>query len=943
MKRLVFALLLLCCGVELSLGQFYSTGRGSSATPLSRIKTDKYQLIFPTQYTPSAQRLGAFLDSIHPYISIGIGVNPRQLPIILHTANTYSNGYVTWAPRREELVMIPPASTYALLWSRQLAAHEWRHVTQITALNHGLTKIASWLMGEAGYALGLAVMSSWQLEGDATLAETQLAEFGRGLQPDFTVGYRTLFDSGRNKFKRIDPWICGSYNFPAPDVYHYGYQVMSAAENYISKDIWGEILRFSGKWPILIFPDAFLLKTKYKTSYGNIARRAFAEMDSMWKPLADVKENFQQISTDKPHNYTTYRWPMKSNSGRAVAIKTDWTHPTRLVELDNKDRTVKYVGNISSRTAMQGQTVYWTQYKQHPIYEQHSFSSIVALDLETRRSQVKHRWDRNYFVTPMAGKGFATVALDDQLHSYIQFFDQDFKKTNKYSFGADEINLHGLAYDSLSGTLAYIALDQSGMWIGALDSTLQSRQITRPSVVTVSDLTASDGRLYFSSIQSGKNEIHTIDLLTGNEYRLTDSRFGSQAATATGDTMLFTTSRALGEMVARATTAIDSSSVVQWSRLPRNTVNPKRYQWPVAKMDTIKIEHTQQEAKNVKRYRRFGQMFNLHSWAPVSFDGDYLMSDRDLQLALGVTAFFQSPMSDLTGFATYGYVNNSNWLKGHFLYKGLPLDISLAAEYGGGDQLQYGTAPISGGALNPYFSFTSALSLPLNFTGGHSSRLLQPSFTVQYNNSLLLNTNTNTYDMGLVRYDASLWWSSTRRTAYRDVTPRLGYALKLSVSGAFDRRLGTLYSLWTRGYLPGIGANHSITLKAAAQVQDFSMLNFSSKVLTPRGYYDPWATKQYTALAMDYTAPVAYPDWGLDGVLYFKRIWASLFGDLSMGRYMVNDGGLASRYGYSYGVNIGVDVTVFRTFPQSFSMTFALPRDQKFFFGFNYSVNFSFK
>lgn len=942
LRRGILILLLLCLCVGELRSQFYTTGRSSGGTALSQIKTDDYQLIFPTPYKPSALRLSSFLDTIRPYISTGIGVAPRRVPIVLRTSNISSNGYVTWAPRREELVMMPPPSTYALLWSKQLSIHEWRHVTQITALNHGLTKIASWLLGEAGYALGLVVISNWQLEGDATLAETQLAEYGRALQPDFTVGYRALFASGHKKFKRLDPWVCGSYRYEYPDIYKYGYQVMSGVNERLGADNWGEILKYSGRWPIFFFPDAVWLKHNHKTSYAKMARRIFAELDSLWTPHALVEENFEDITRPLKRNYTTYRWPMAVDGG-IVALKTDWNRPTRLVSLvDSTEHLIKYVGSVNSMPAVQDSVIYWSEYKPHPIYEQENFSVIRSFDLRTAKDGVYQRWGRHFFVTPMGGSGFAAVSYDQQMKGYIQLFDRQFQKRDTIRFPQTEISLHGLAYDSVGRRLIFIALDDRGMWIGAAKDGRLS-QITQPSVVTVSDMRVDRGKVYFSSIESGKNEIHTIDLSSGVEHQLTLSRFGSQAPVALGgDAVVLTTTRADGVMLAQAVVDRDTSRRVEWTRLPQNILNPVRQKWRAPAVDTIVIADSVRTDLPTKRYRRFGHLLNLHSWAPVSFDADYLMEDRPLKIAFGATAFFQSTLSDLIGFATYGYVNESNWVKGHFSYKSLPVEISLAAEYGGGDQLIYGGSPaLEMPQVEPYFSGNIALRLPLNLSGLHSLRLLQPSLSVSYNNSRLWSNVRQTFDTGYVGYEASLWWSSSRRVAKRAITPRLGYAIRANVNGAFDARFATLYSIWTRGYLPGIAASHSVTLKAAAQYQRFSDLNFSSKVITPRGFYDPTPTTKYGGASVEYTAPLVYPDWGWEGVIYFKRLWGSVFGDVAGGEYVTQYSNMVEkRYSYSYGVSLGIDFMLFRTFSQAIQLTFAAPRDQKFFFGFNYAMSF---
>ena len=48
-----------------------------------------------------------------------------------------SNGFVTWTPKRMELIVTPPQDSYAQDWIGQLSLHEYRHVVQISQLDQG--------------------------------------------------------------------------------------------------------------------------------------------------------------------------------------------------------------------------------------------------------------------------------------------------------------------------------------------------------------------------------------------------------------------------------------------------------------------------------------------------------------------------------------------------------------------------------------------------------------------------------------------------------------------------------------------------------------------------------------------------------------------------------------------------------------------------------------
>lgn len=225
-------------------------------------------------------------------------------------------------------------------------------------------------------------------------------------------------------------------------------------------------------------------------------------------------------------------------------------------------------------------------------------------------------------------------------------------------------------------------------------------------------------------------------------------------------------------------------------------------------------------------------------------------------------------MGDSYGSATYGRLHGDDWLQASWTYAGLPVQITADVEYGGGKQGVYipagdraagATAPAG---LKNYLHVQGSLSVPLDLSGGSHFRLLQPSFSITHYNSLMYDPGKARFIQGYQKYQASLWWSDNRRASTRCIVPRLGYAVRADVSGAFNDRFGTVYSLYARGYLPGLMRNHSITLRAGGMYQSEAELGFTQKPLFPRGAYNGWAAKYYGAAAFDYTFPLCYPNGG---------------------------------------------------------------------------------
>lgn len=963
LSGLLLILALLPLGAQ---AQFYYNGRGPMDIKWRQIKSPHYKLVYPDYYAPTAVALAGFMDSIAPGIRHGFTRKPQRLPIILHTENLHSNGEVVWAPKRMELMTTAPAGDiYADPWLKQLAVHESRHVVQLSSLRSGVTRVASWLFGQAGTCVGMLVVPKWFLEGDATMAETQFSEFGRAYQPSFTVGMRALFAAdSANVDLPSDKWIAGSYRTYIPGIYEYGYQMVAAGERYHGPEMWGKAVEYAGKWPIFIVPLRIYLKRHHDTHLHELSRLAMGDLYEHWKPYSAVANSYTTLTApqNRRSGFTTYSDPLSSPLG-ILATKTDYNTPPRFVTIDtasNTERTLRWIAPPSSRPVLAGNTLWWTEFKPHPVWEYKNYSVVRSLDLATGKRRVYGRWEANYFATPLTvdGRQFIATVSPDSLggSDLVLHTADDFRVTDRLK-GSALTTLHGLAWDSTTRTLAFIALDEEGMRLRRTSVTADGvltpvEDITAPSMVTLSGLTANGkGQLYFSSIQSGKDEIHTLDLLSPEltERRLTTSRFGAYSPSADSSEVLFTTYTADGYMVAKSAAAAETTKdTVVWARLPENLLNIPAPSWNVPKMSALPMDDTVTTHK-VRRYNKGLRWFNVHSWAPVAADvNDLLEADeRQLNIGFGASLFFQSVMGDSYGSATYGRLHGDNWLQASWTYAGLPVQITADVEYGGGKQGVYIPADDynegirAPGDLKNYLHAKGSLSVPLNFSGGSHFRLLQPSFTVTHYNSLMYDPVGAHFTKGYQKYQGSLWWSDNRRASVRSIVPRLGYALRADVTGAFSDRFGMIYSLYARGYLPGFMRNHSITLRAAGMYQTEAELGFTQKPLFPRGAYNGWAAKYYGAGSFDYTFPLCYPDGGINGVIYFKRIWMNLFGDFSRGAYFAAGGSTRNRDIWSYGGDIAFEVNVVgSTSPATVKFTLASPSNDKFYFGVGLAMDF---
>lgn len=919
-------------------GQFYTQGQDPFSTRWRQINNTRYRIVYPEQFGIEAQRVGWIIDTIHRTINFGYSLPPRKLPIILHSQNLNSNGLVVWAPRRAELILTPPAATYASPWLKQLTTHEYRHVVQMSNFNRHFIKFLSWFAGEQASGVASAFLPTWFLEGDAVLAETQYATYGRALQPEFTIQYRAYLADGHDVRQfSVDKWFCGSYKDYIPDHYQLGYQLTNMSYKLYGPGIWNHVTDYSSKYPFFILPRQIALHRFYKTSNRRLLQDTFNDMKRLWDSLPQQANTARMIETPST-TYTLYSHPVAVNDTLAIVLKYDFDKTKRIVAVNPqtaKERHLAYTGSVSSRPVHTNGEVLWTEYRPSTFWEQRNSSVVrrMRIDQPGKIKTYPQKLGNLFYVTPYK-TGFAAIRYNPDGTYALCTYDGDFNP-GKQTLLPDSITIHGLAWDAVTNTMAMITLSESGMALTGIDAEAENSalfEITHPSSVTVNNLTAGNGKLAFNSIGSGKDESHIYDLAQRKEYRVTTSRFGSVMPSLVpgADKLIQTTYRREGYFLSEQQINPDSLTEVPYSRLPVNLINPSQAQWELPNIDSIRLYDNKSLAdKPTKRYRKGTHLFGIHSWAPLSYDPFNMADERELNLNFGATVISQNTLSDASGYLSYGIMDSHSWWRGSFKYMGFAPKIEVSAEYDGGNRLIYipvtedpGTIATPADLNKKYFSLDARIFLPINLSSGYMLRSLTPSVRLTHYNALMYEPNTKRFDDGFQKGEASLAYAQNVRAAIRDLAPRWGFGLKASWVGApFHSSFGSVYSLFGSVYTPGILPHHSLQLRAAAQYQDKGFYNFRNNVLFPRGCRYNFTPEKLGVIAADYRFPIAYPDWGIPEIIYIKRISANIFGGYS--RYnpitRVNTG---YRNAYSYGGELSFDTNPLRM--SNFNMEFKI-------------------
>ena len=920
-RKLHIALLVAClfCGMRHASAQYYTWG-ADAPMKWSTIRTPDVRMIFPDTVDAVARRTLFYIRTVQPAIAEGFTHGPMRIPFVMHPENFRSNGLVMYLPKRVEFLTAPAVDSYSMPWLKQLVAHEYRHAVQYNNLDRGVIRVLSYLLGQQGSTIGLLCMPIWAMEGDAVMSETAMSSFGRGLQPSFTIGYRALGRIGTDRRGRdrrnIDKWFCGSYRDYVPDHYELGYQICSYAYDRYGENVWNKVARFGSRNPYMLATTRIALQKYYGTNVSTLFRETFDDLERYWASLPVPEESSRPLVAMPERNYTTYRWPLPLDDTTALVLKEDYDRPSRFVAVDTRtgaERTLAGTGAVSTRPVAGNGRVWWTEYRRSKLFEQRVGSQLCWMNLADGATGILP--GRRHALYPVsAGETLAWVEYDPS-GRYSVVVRAPEQAERRYAV-PDDKELHGLAWDDRTAAFYTLVTDDSGMWIGRIDAA-GLHPVTAGAYVTLSDLRAADGRLYFGSIASGRDEVHGLDLATGREYRLTTSVYGSfDGAPGRNGELLLTSYDRRGYRLA-VQEADGTATPVEPARLPQNVVNPPRRSWRTLNLDTVRFT-----------------------------GGDSLLQAGTFRNVVnaGATLVSQNLLSSAEGYLSYGYNRSEGSIvKMGVRYFGLGVHLDLDASYGG-NQLFYALAsrdPETGKLVyqsqpspDRYYSVGLSATLPLYFQCGYRTRQLSISTGWNYSNGMVADMDKIVWHgghisniqrigflKGLHKLAFGVGFSDQVRLAHRDFAPRWGYALAANYTfNPSNRYFSDLISFYAQSFLPGFAAHNSLRLAVNYQTSlggykfpsGYAPLSYRSTRLVPQGFTSAdILADHYLAFAADYQLPVWYPEGGIGSVLYFKRVRLNLGGTYAQFRDLGMTGMERHRI-WAAGGDVIVDFNVFR-------------------------------
>lgn len=918
--------------------QYFSAGEDPSSVKYDYVETPHFSVVFPRPAREYALRLAQLLEQSYRNTSLDNSVKNKKVQVLIHTKNSISNGFVSWAPKRMELMTLPPYDFEAMSWSRELAIHEFRHVSQLSTLYKGLTGLSYYVLGEQGIGLTASLVPLWFYEGDAVVSETAYSESGRGRSAEFNLEYRTRLAYGQKL--SFDQYLNGSYKVPIPDHYRLGYHMVSYAKATYGKDVWNEVMDFTTNKPFLLAPFSFGIKKFTGNTREELFNKTTAYYDSIWNGSLANRQKVSDIKVDK---YVNYRFPISSNGGY-YAFKTSLDRNPQLVIIDStgKEKELKTIGLINSAPSCEGNNLYWSEYM------------FVG-----RWAQVKHSVVRRYSIKD----GSYSVISDHGYYSYPTFRNDSLAVVQNLPSNKIALGIYGDSFKKLveiplpyeqvkelrwnGSNLVYVALDKQDNML------VLNHNIKSGSVDTLLNFgrrnlsnTRLDGdKLFFISDISGKSAIYCYHLPTKSLAKAYDPKYGVSSFDIKNNELIVSSYSIKGYDIGKV--PISYSDRVSVSTKPS---------YPVADLLSKQVGINLQDSVpsaaatyQVRKYNKFRHLFNFHSWAPFYFDPAEVQ-ELNLKIYPGITLVSQNLLS--TSFTTlgYGYTSDGHIVDVSHTFKGWMPVFNLRFD-------QYTTRPVLYSVSGkPYVMdstakrFKVALSsyLPLQFSYGAWNALVQPFVEYSRYNDIIYNSSTASYEKGLDQIVSSFYASWQMKLAHQNIFPRWGvnFYFKMASAPFESENLGNLYSYRVGLIVPGLLSNHGLSMRLCYQNQDVDRYYFSNTFSLPRGYGGSYRSNYYRAAFIDYSLPVAYPDFNLSWIAYLKRVRLNMFYDFAENNQMFFIKGTTNKVfrktSYSSaGVDCLFDLNLLRsTFPITAGARFAYNKDKSTSFTYVFAISF---
>jgi hypothetical protein len=855
-----------------------------------KITTPHFDVVVPEEILAEGQRAANTLEHVIAPLGKTLDQPFHRIVVVVSNQGVVSTGSVQPVLRMSEWSVTGSQSGLGGVadWYALLASHEGRHMVQIDKLNRGFTRLAGILFGGLGRAFFSTLsVPDWFMEGDAVGLETALTGGGRGREPQFDMGIRTLLLSGKRY--AYDKALLGSYRDWYPDHYHLGYLLTTHLRRRFSPLTWSKILDRTSRNSFYVFAFDLALKKETRMNAKNLYASSMDELEELWRKQSDslVVNSSLKKNIKKKNGLTSYIRGQYLGDGSIIAQKYGLDDAGALIRLkaDGTEEIIRRIadpGNTITWSSARNGKVLWCQIDPDIRWGKKTYGHIYLHDIQsgrTRRLTARSRY-MNAALSPDARR-IAAVELTGKAMFRLVILDSATGRTLKEIPNQDRSMILTPSWSQDGREVAFAKQHPKGRALAAADvetgSVLEILPYGRESITQ--PVFFGNFILYHSPF-SGIDNIYAVDRNTGQRWQVTSAEFGAfdPEVQPGGKTLLYSNFTIDGYDLAES--ELDPGS---WKRIEE--VEPKSiaYYEPLVGQeqggDIFGQDKIPRTFYPVSDYIWTKHLLNVHSWGfrPTTTETSVFLLSNDL-LNKG----------SLTGSVSWNYNEKVLGFGLSGCYQAFFPLIDLEAGYGGrtltytdeaGQRQRYGWRETS---------LSAGLRLPFNLSQGATTALLTLKVAADFKRishkeivqpyemadgdilPLQYRLSLNRFRAGTIR-DLNTPWGQHFDILYRHIPWESG------------QYRGALFSFNGGVYLPGLAKHHSLHIQAAYEEQRPDNYRFESEFRFPRGY-EYFFHERMAKISIDYSFPLAYPDLALGKLAYLKRFSLNVFYDHGQGQ-----------------------------------------------------------
>lgn len=935
MKFLLVSMLLLVSLYITAQTDFGAHPRGQQWQMLT---SDEVRVIYPIGMEQKANRIANIINYMNLHNRTSIGKNKRRFDLVLQTQTTVPNGYVGLAPLRSEFYATPPQSNLVLGsidWLDVLAIHEYRHIQQYINSIYGLALIQYLFGGELSLAgaIGLA-LPDWYLEGDAVITETALTNNGRGRLPFFTMDQRALAAADINL--NYDVNRNGSFIRLVPDQYKTGYMILNKVRNDYGNDAPMKIMRKSTFEAGLFWAFSRGMKNVTKMKAKEMYKAAWNEKKQEWIENTNTIDFIEtrQVTTPNPSIITRYRYARALSSGHLVARKSSFNKTDAIVLIsNNEERKLTDIGiNIDAFLSEGHGILAWNELTSNARRNHQNYSDIFLLDTKTN-TKIKFTSKSRYFSPSVAPDGSRVAAIDITPSQVNRIVIMNIKDSNDTLIlpNPDNYFLSRTAWTEDGNAIVSIAKYDSKICLIKINVQNGKMSYLTPWTNHSMESPCIKGSMvYFNASYSGIDNIFCTDLDGSNLIQqVTSVPIGAfePCISQDGGEIYFSEYNHNGYYLSKQKLDLGNLKKISLDSLLPYPAIPTTAMTAEGGNILSKIPDSMYVGKP---YTGLFNGLKLHSWSLAPLDN-----------APSFRLMMNNIMNDLsisTGVRFNINENNNTSYDAELKYARYYPELKLYSRLRNRSTYQNSDSRTLVMEDFQELSVGASVGIPWNWYNGNFINSVEPSIGVEMiRRSNRLIDNVPSPSDGINTWNVGFSVKRLRRMALQNVGPRLGVSLQANYVQAISGKSNDKINLQTKFYLPGLMANHSMSVRLSYQKEKLTnRYQYADLFIYARGYSTS-INDTYKMISLDYGFPLLYPEIGIVGLTYFKRIRGNVFYDYGRAEFYR----YGSQYNFiSYGGELIFDNTFLNAVPTSFGIRLSLLKTKDLNTGRRYNLEF---